>query len=150
MPRFRTVTFYYYCFIYNGKLNVYVILIKALRKNSVFPVKTVRISNFVIRFDKYEFINNMFISFFIIFLNVFLYVSDTLYKYNACLLFKFLITFITFGLGLYYIIILKLIINRIIIIYIYLTRAALYFYVNVTNLINTIFYIINLIFKVFL
>ena len=30
LPRLQAVTFYYYCFIYNGKLNVRVILTKTL------------------------------------------------------------------------------------------------------------------------
>ena len=71
-------------------------------------------------------------------------------KHNAYLLFKFLITFIIFGPGLYYIITPKFIINRIIIIYIYLSRTILYFYVNGINLINISFYVANLIFQTFL
>ena len=92
----------------------------------------------------------MFILLFITFLNVLLYVPDTLHKYKAYLSFKFLITLTIFVPGLHYIIIPKLIINRIIIVYICLTRAILYFYVNAISLMNTIRYVINLTFKAFL
>ena len=147
---FRAVIFYCYCFIYGEKFNIYVILTKALRRNFIFLVKIIRISNFAARFNKYKFINGTFILLFITFLNVFLYVLNTLRKYCACLLFKFLITFVIFNSGLYYTVTPKLIINQIIVIYIYLTRVMLYFYVNVISLINIIRYIINLAFKAFL
>ena len=94
--------------------------------------------------------NNTFILFFITFLKVYSYVSTTLYKYNVYSLFKFLIIFIIFGFDLYYTAILKLIINKIIIIYICLTQTVLYFFVNVVRLLNAIFYAIKLIFKTFL
>ena len=84
------------------------------------------------------------------FLNISLYVSNTLRKYYTYLSFKFLITLITFNFNLYYTVIPKLITDRTIIVYIYLTRAILYFYVNVISLINIIRYIVNLVFKTFL
>ena len=148
--RFRAVTFCYYCSVYNKRLKVYVTLTETLRKSFIFPVKTIRILNFAVRCDKYKFINGTFILLFITFLNVLLYVPDTLHKYKAYLSFKFLITLTIFVPGLYYIIIPKLIINWIIIVYICLTQTALYFYVNITSLISANFYIINLIFKAFL
>ena len=121
-----------------------------LRKRSVFFIKIIYISNFAVRFDKYKFINGTFISLFITLLNIFLYVPNTLRKYYVYLSFKFLITFVIFNFNLYYTVIPKFIINRIIIIYIYLMRVVLYFYVNVISLINIIRYIVNLSFKAFL
>ena len=120
LSRFRIVTFYYYYFIYNGKFNVYVTLTETLRKSFVFPVKAIYILNFTAYFDKYKFISGTFISVFIIF-KCFLYVLNILRKHYVCLSFKLLVTLITFNFGLCYIITSKLIINQIIIVYIYLT-----------------------------
>ena len=114
---YRIIIYHYYYFIYNAKFNVYAILIKALQKNFVFSAKVIRLLNFTAYFDKYKFISGTFISLFITFLNVFLYVPNKLCKYYVYLSFKFLVIFVTFNFSLYYTVTLKFIINRIIIVY---------------------------------
>ena len=79
---------------------------------------------------------------------MFLYILITLRKYCFYFIFNVFIMFTNFNFNLCYIVTLKLIINFIIIIYIYLTQITLHFYVNAVSLIKAVRYNYNLFIKI--